>query len=107
MPFGNKPVTKANAVIAIFIALAADGAQLFLNAPLALLFGIGAEAADVVIDVVAAVLVTGLLGFSPLLLPTFILEAVPLADAFPTWTACVLYLIWQRRKPVPLPPTGS
>ena len=93
----GRPVSKANAVAAVLVALAADGAQLFLNTPIALLFGIGAEAADVAIDVAAAILVVGLIGYSPLLLPTFLLEAIPLADAFPTWTACVLYLIWKRK----------
>ena len=93
---GNKSVTKANAVLAVLVALAADGAQLFLNTPIALFFGIGAEAADIAIDVVVAIVVIALIGYSPLLLPTFILEAVPLADAFPTWTACVLFLVWKR-----------
>ena len=83
--------------MALLIALAADGAQLFLNTPIALFFGIGAEAADIAIDLLTALLVIGLIGYSPLLLPTFVLEAIPLADAFPTWTACVFFLIWKRR----------
>ena len=81
----------------MLVALAADCTQLFLNTPIALFFGIGAEAADIAVDVVAALLVIALIGYSPLLLPTFVLEAVPVADAFPTWTACVLFLIWKRR----------
>ncbi|MFZ1990201.1 MAG: hypothetical protein WAW96_10565 [Alphaproteobacteria bacterium] len=91
--------TTAKAVLALLVAIAADGAQLFLNTPIALFFGIGAEAADIAIDIVTAILVIALVGYSPLLLPTFILEAVPLADVFPTWTACVVFLIWKRSGP--------
>ena len=100
---GNKTVTKGQAALAVLIALAADGAQLFLNSPIALFFGIGAEAVDIAIDVAAAIVVIGLLGFNPVLLPTFVLEAVPLVDAFPTWTACVAFLLWRRNKQAKLP----
>lgn len=89
----------AKVVLALLVAVAADCAQLFLNTPIALFFGIGAEAADIAIDIIAAFVVIGLLGFSPLLLPTFVLEAIPVVDAFPTWTACVLYLISKRSGP--------
>jgi len=95
---GPRPATTAKAVLALLVAIAADGAQLFLNMPIALFFGIDAEAADIAIDIVAMLLVIALIGYSPLLLPTFVVEVIPLADAFPAWTACVLFLIWKRRS---------
>jgi hypothetical protein len=54
--------------------------------------------ADEVLDVIAAAITWKLLGFHPLLLPTFVLEAVPLADMLPTWTACVALVVGLRRK---------
>jgi len=61
-----------------------------------------------VTDVVAMSLTWGILGFHPLLLPTFVLEFVPVVDMLPTWTACVAYVIWRRKRdqsaPRPVPP---
>ena len=98
------PIARQRLVAALLIALVADGLQLFFNSPIALIFGMGAEVADIAIDVITAVAVIGLLGYSPLLLPTFVIEAVPFVDGLPTWTACVVYLIWKKdrqRKALP------
>ncbi len=95
MATGARPVSKTAAILAVLIALGADGAQLFLNTPVALLFGVGVEVADAAIDVVAGVLIISLLGFHWILLPAFVIELVPLADDIPTWTGCVLYLVWK------------
>jgi hypothetical protein len=47
---------------------------------------------------VAAMVVTmGLLGFHLLLLPTFVVELVPLVDITPTWTECVIAVIALRK----------
>ena len=60
---------------------------------------------DEVVDVIAMVLQTLILGFHPLFLPTFIVKAVPMIDAFPTWTACTLLVIGLRKKQQgPVPP---
>ena len=104
MAAGSRPITRTNAVLAMLIALGADGAQLFLNTPLALLFGVGAEAIDAAIDVVAGALIISLLGFDWILLPAFVIELVPLVDDIPTWTGCVAYLIWRRGGKTALPP---
>jgi hypothetical protein len=37
------------------------------------------------------------IGFHPLLLPTFILELLPVADLWPSWTVCVLAVIALSR----------
>jgi len=53
---------------------------------------------DESLDVVAATLLWRLLGFHPLLLPTFVLEFIPVADLLPTWTGCVALVIALRRR---------
>jgi hypothetical protein len=58
---------------------------------------------DQALDVVAMVAIAGLIGFHPLLLPTFFLELLPIADVLPTWTACVALVVMLRRTP-PRPP---
>ena len=54
--------------------------------------------ADEILDVVAMIVITRLIGFHPLLLPTFVLELVPVADLLPTWTGCVALVMMLRRK---------
>jgi hypothetical protein len=46
------------------------------------------------------VVITALLGFHPLLLPTFILELFPLADMLPSWTVAVALVVSLRRKTI-------
>ena len=45
---------------------------------------------DAVIDVVAAVVLTGLVGWHIAFVPAFVVEALPVADLAPTWTLAVL-----------------
>jgi hypothetical protein len=93
-------------VAAVCVAVAADVVQLPLMLALVAsagsVVGLGAavplEAVDAVIDVVTACLTTWLLGFHWVLLPTVLLEAVPGLAAAPTWTGCVLFVIWRRRQ---------
>jgi hypothetical protein len=59
---------------------------------------IGWVGADELLDVIAAGTMLRLLGFHPLLLPTFMLEFLPLTDMLPTWTACVAMVISSRRN---------
>ena len=88
-------------ILALAVAVITDGGQLLLG-PLGWAFG------DQLLDVVAMLLVSWLIGFHWLLLPSFILELVPLIDEFPTWTACVIAVIILRRREQrsipPLPP---
>ncbi len=92
-----RPLTPRRGWLALAVAVAADGLQLALG-PLGWLF------ADQAIDLVAMMLTTALLGFHVLLLPTFLLELIPLADALPTWTGCVLVVIALRRRQAAAPP---
>ena len=85
-------------VLALLFAVMADGLQIPLQVP----------PFSEIIDVVAMVLTSLTIGFHLLLLPTFALEFIPMANALPTWTGCVLAVIALRRRaerqqPNPLP----
>ncbi|MGH7993895.1 MAG: hypothetical protein ACREDQ_10290 [Limisphaerales bacterium] len=84
-------------ILALAVAVIADGGQLLLG-PLGWAFG------DQLIDLVAMLLVSWLIGFHWLLLPSFVLELVPGLDEFPTWTACVVAVIALRRRREKMPP---
>src|SRR6266480_1111870 len=73
--------------LAYVVAVTADALQLLLG-PLGWAFA----------DVAAMILTWGLLGFHPLLLPTFALELLPVTDLLPTWTGCVALVVALRRK---------
>ena len=64
---------------------------------------------DELLDVMAMILTWRLLGFHPLLLPTFALEFLPVGDMLPTWTGCVAIVVALRKRQQagtspPLPP---
>lgn len=73
---------------ALLFAVVADGLQIPLQVP----------PFSEIIDVVAMVLTSLTIGFHLLLLPTFALEFIPMANALPTWTGCVLAVIALRRR---------
>lgn len=95
-----KPLTRARRRTAYGVAVATDLLQLVLG-PL------GWAGADELLDVVAAVVMWRLLGFHPLLLPTFMIEFLPITDMLPTWTGCVA-LVTSAQTVVPddPPPPG-
>jgi hypothetical protein len=101
-PFRSMPMTRARMILALAIAVAADGLQL--------LFGpLGWAFLDQAIDCVAMVLLSCVLGFHILLLPTFVIELVPVLEDLPTWTACTAAVIALRKRgqqnhPPPPPP---
>ena len=89
--------------LALAVAVVADALQVLLL-PLAWTF------VESAVDVVAMVLTTWILGFHLLLLPTFVIELVPIVDLIPTWTACVAAVIALRKREQnssPAPPTPS
>lgn len=82
-------LTRLRIWLAVVVALVADALQLPTQAvPLA----------PEVIDVIAMVLTVGLLGFHLLLLPTFLVEFIPMVDMLPTWTGCVIAVIALRKR---------
>ena len=88
--FAPRVLTKTRIWSAYGVAVAADVAQLALGP-------FGWAFADEIIDVVAAGATWSLLGFHPLLLPTFVVELVPMVDMLPTWTGCVALVMRARR----------
>jgi hypothetical protein len=90
-PFRTPQLTRIRIVIALTIAVVADGLQ-FLLGPLAWVF------VDQGIDVVTMGLMSWVIGFHWLFLPTFALELFPALDALPTWTACVIAVIAIRKR---------
>jgi hypothetical protein len=77
--------------LALTLAAAADGLQLALTGP-------GWFGPDQIIDCVAMVLISRVIGFHVLLLPTFVVELVPLLEDLPTWTACTAAVIVLRQR---------
>ena len=94
-----QPLTRTRIAVALSVGVAADGLQMLLG-PL------GWWGADEVIDLGAMVLTTLALGFHPLLLPTFVMEFIPLVDMLPTWTGCVVVVIALRKR-AEHPPAAS
>ena len=84
-------VTRADVRLAYVVAVSVDAAQ-FLLGPF------GWSGFDEILDAVAMVTVSRLIGFHPLLLPTFVLEFVPFTDMLPTWTGCVALVVRARRQ---------
>jgi hypothetical protein len=93
-------LTPSRIRLAYVVAVAADVVQLVLG-PL------GWLTADAAVDVAAMIATSRLLGFHPLLLPTFVLELVPVADLLPSWTGCVALVVALRKKQHAPPPPGS
>jgi hypothetical protein len=94
-------LTRMRIILALAVAVFADGLQLFFNA--AGWFGL-----DQAIDCAAMVLTSWAIGFHILLLPTFAVELVPVVEDLPTWTACTIAVIALRKReqrtPPPIPP---
>jgi hypothetical protein len=93
--------------LAWLVAMGADTLQLAVMP----LFAEGAlSPADVVLDAVVAVVLVRLLGWHWAFLPTLMVEALPGADLFPTWTAAVFFVTRQSHnpgEPVILPPENT
>ncbi len=86
-----KPLTRQRRWTALLIAVVADALQLILGPFGWVLF-------DEAVDVAAMSLLTLLIGFHPLFLPTFLVEFFPVIDMLPTWTGCVAVVMATRRK---------
>jgi hypothetical protein len=84
-------LTRHRVWLAYAVAVIVDIVQFALG-PLGWTF------ADEILDVATMALMWRLIGFHPLLLPTFVLEIVPVADLLPAWTACVALVVALRRK---------
>jgi hypothetical protein len=93
-------LNRKRIILAFAIALAADTIQIALGP-------FGVILVDQVVDVVAMVLIAWVIGFHPLLLPTFILELIPVVEMIPTWTLCTAIVVGlRRRQPASSAPTA-
>ena len=84
-------LTRRRIVLALGVAIFADGLQ-FILGPFGWVFS------DQVIDCVAMILISRVIGFHILLLPTFVIELVPVLEDVPTWTACTAAVIALRKR---------
>jgi hypothetical protein len=95
--FAVPTLTSKRIWFAFTVAAVTDAIQLGLG-PLGWAF------IDESLDVIAMVLTAGALGFHMLLLPTFIIEFIPVADMLPTWTGCVGAVVMLRKRAQSRPP---
>ena len=84
-------LTRDRVRLAYAIAVTVDLVQLLLGV-------FGWAGADEILDIVAMTFIWRTIGFHPLLLPTFVLEYLPIADMLPTWTGCVAVVIFLRKR---------
>ncbi len=93
-------LTATRIVAAFAVALACDALQILLGPP-------GWLAPDEVLDIIAFAIITRLIGFHVLLLPTFAIEFIPGVGMLPTWTGCVAAIVALRgRAQRNAPPTS-
>lgn len=95
--FQQPALTRRRVGLAYAVAIASDALQLLLGP-------IGFAFADEILDVAAMILISRAIGFHPLLLPTFALEFLPVADLLPTWTGCVALVVMLRKRQFGTPP---
>ena len=84
-------LTPQRVRLAYAIAGATDLVQLVLGP-------FGWAFADEILDTAAMILIWRVIGFHPLLLPTFALEFLPVADMLPSWTGCVAIVVSLRKR---------
>ena len=98
-------LSKQRIAAAIAVAIIADAIQFPITAAtMTGVLAVPGESADLLIDSVMTVVTSSLLGFHWILLPSFVFEAIPGFDLFPTWTGCVAYVVWRRKKEQGAPP---
>lgn len=94
-PVSTRQISSRRIWLARGIAIAADLTQIVFFSVLSEGF---VSPADVVVDVVVAVLLTLLVGWHIAFIPSFIIKALPFADLAPTWTVAVL-IATRDKKP--------
>ncbi len=100
---------KNRVLLAYTVAIIADAIQLPFCAFAFTGFMLPvSEGVVMFVDIVAMILISALLGFDWILLPSFLVESVIGLDAIPTWTLAVAYLTRRSKRAVtsakPAPP---
>ena len=88
-----RPLLRRRIILALAIAVVADGIQLAISAA-------GWIGPDQIIDLIVMFALIPLIGFHWLLLPSFVLELIPVLDDLPTWTGCVLAVVAIRKRQI-------
>lgn len=104
--FRTPRITTLRVVLALVVAVTADGLQFLFS----FLGPVEWTLVDPVIDSVTMVLVSRIIGFHILLIPTFVVELVPVIEDIPTWTACTAAVIALRKREqrnAPQPPQSA
>jgi len=95
-------LTRNRIILAFAIAIITDAIQISMTPAIFTgILAIPGEIADFVIDCVVMVAMTLLLGFHWMFLPSMLVELTPGLDLLPTWTGCVAYVVWRRKKEQP------
>ena len=105
----KKPELTRNRIIAAFtVAVVADLLEFPITAAEATFLGapVGELGAGLV-DIIVFGIMTRLLGFHWMFLPTFVVEVIPGLDILPTWVGCVGFVVWKRKKKDAQPPLVS
>jgi hypothetical protein len=92
-------LTRKRILTAYAVAIVADLIEFPISA--LELTVIGAPVAmflSFLLDVFVFGIMTFLLGFHWLFLPSFLVEVVPGLDMLPTWVGCVFFVVRQRKK---------
>ncbi len=89
--FRTPRLTRRRIYLAFAVAIVTDGLQLMTGPFGFVLF-------DQALDTIAMLLTSCLLGFHLVLLPTFVLELIPVLGWLPTWTGCVALLVSMRKR---------
>ena len=101
----TQKLSKQRIAAAFAAAVIADAIQFPITAAtMTGVLAVPGEGADLLVDSVMTVVTSSLLGFHWILLPSFVFEAIPGFDLFPTWTGCVAYVVWRRKKQQAAPP---
>jgi hypothetical protein len=91
-------LTKERVFMAFAVALAVDAIQIPITGLTdTIAAAIPGEVADFAVDCIAMAAISSLIGFHRALIPTMFVELIPNVDLFPTWTACVAYIVHQRK----------
>ncbi len=96
----TKPkLTRNRIALAFAVAIVADILEFPITGAEATILGApeGVAAAGV-LDCIVMGIMTKILGFHWMFLPSFIVEILPGIDMFPTWVGCVGFVVWQRRR---------
>jgi hypothetical protein len=97
MPHKIRSISPRRIWLARGIAIAADLAQIVL---FPIFYEGFASPFDIAVDIVAAILLTLLVGWHIAFIPSFIIKALPFADLAPTWTVAIFIATHgQTKKP--------